>query len=620
MDFYHLQSFKTKKPIDEKQSYTQDADGNPLDVVYDYDYIKAKLNLYDLRHTPISHLKYLDFFPIRDRSKIITKSEGGTPLYHCETLGKELGLPHLYIKNEGMNPTGVFKDRGTSVEITKAREMGAKAVCVASTGNMAASVSAYAAGAGLPCYVLVPEGTSVGKLAQTLVYGARVLQIRGTYDDCVRLVREMAEKYGYHLCGDYAFRREGQKSAAYEIIEQLGWRAPDVLICPVGFGTNLAGIYKGFVEFQKLGLIETLPVIVGVQARGCAPIADAWAKRTRVCVPVLRPDTIAGAVAVGNPGDAPFLFEAFSKTRGFALKCEDDEILEAQAALGSKESIFVEPASALPFAAILQMMKSATGRRALIPSKGKEPPRVVLIATGNGLKDPRAVLKKYAAPPSSDPTMSEIDRFLRFKLYRLQTSPKAKERERVLINPEDATTPSAIGALIRREFGLTLPKTYLEDMRKEAEIFKKKGKPISRIDFQRIIEDTLKERAKRKILEFKDFKVETSLNNRPKAWVSVRYGKIKREGEAEGVGPFDAIINAFKKAIHGKEQAHFELTDYVVEIDGAKTDATVKVTMTMQDDRGNKVIGTGTSPDIIVASMLAYEEGYNLLGNILEKV
>ena len=615
MDFYHLQSFTTKKRVDEKASYTQDENGNPLDIVYDYDYIKARLNFYDLRHTPISHLKYMDFFPIRDRSKIITKGEGATPLYRLEALGKELGLSRLYIKNEGMNPTGVFKDRGTCVEITKAREIGAKAVCVASTGNMAASVSAYAAQAGLPCYVLVPEGTPVGKLAQTLVYGARVLQIRGHYDDCVRLAREMAEKYGYHLCGDYAFRREGQKSAAYEIIEQLGWQSPDVLICPVGFGTNLAGIYKGFVEFQKLGFIDRLPVIVGVQASGCSPIADAYQRGKRVCVPVERPDTIAGAVAVGNPGDAPFLFEAFSKTRGFAMKCDDDEILEAQAILGRKESIFVEPSSALPLAGVFQMMKDKEKRRFLISKSGSDSPKIVLIATGNGLKDPRAVLKKYATPPSADPNMSEIDRFLRFKLYKLGTSPKIRERERIVVETGDDMNLKRADELIRREFGLTLPRTYLEDVRKLAQIFKQKGKPISRIDFQRIIEDTLKERAKRKVLEFKDFKVETSLNARPSARVSVRQGLRTYEGCSEGVGPFDAIINAFKKAIPSMHSPSFELTDYIVEIDSAKTDATVKATITMRDELGNKVIGTGTSPDIIVASVLAYEEGYNLLLN-----
>lgn len=615
MDFYHLQSYKTKKRVDEKTSYTQDEKGNPLDVAYDYDYIKARINLYDLRHTPISHLKYLDFFPIRDRSKIITKGEGGTPLYHAQTLGKMFGLPQLYIKNEGMNPTGVFKDRGTSVEITKAREIRASAVCVASTGNMAASVSAYAAQAGFPCYVLVPEGTPVGKLAQTLSYGARVLQIRGTYDDCVRLVREMAHKHGYFLCGDYAFRREGQKSAAYEIIEQLGWRSPDVVICPVGFGTNLAGIYKGFMEFYRLGFIDKVPILIGVQAALCAPIADAWRKGKRTCKPVPRPDTIAGAVAVGDPGDAPFLFEAFAKTSGFALKCTDDEILEAQAMLGAKESIFVEPASALPLSAVLQIISDPKRRRILIPKKGSDFPRIVLVATGNGLKDPRAVLKKYATPPSADPDISEIDRFLKFKLYKLGTSPKDSERERIVIEKGNNVARDRIDALIRREFGLTLPKVYVEDVAKEAALFNRKGKPVSRIDFQRIIEDTLKERAKRKILEFKDFKVETSLHARPSAYVMVRYGAAVYDGKAEGVGPFDAIINSFKKALSGAKRENFELTDYIVEIDTARTDATVKVTMTMRDSRGNKVIGTGTSPDIIVASVLAYEEGYNLLAN-----
>lgn len=609
MHFYHLQSHKTKSQVSERESYTVDKAGNPLDVAYDYGYIKAKLNLYDLKHTPISHLKYLDFYPIADRSQVVTKEEGNTPLYHLKNIGKAFGCASLYLKNEGMNPTGVFKDRGTMVEITKARELGAKAVCVASTGNMAASVSAYAAQAGLPCYVLVPEGTPVGKLAQTLSYGARVLQIRGTYDDCVKLVRQMSEKYGFFLCGDYAFRREGQKSIAYEIIEQLGWRAPDALICPVGFGTNLAGIYKGFVEFKRLGFIERLPKIIGVQAAGCAPLARAWKEGKRTYRVVEKPDTLAGAVAVGNPCDAPFIFDAVATTGGCLLSYIDDEILEAQTLLGGKESVFVEPASALPLAALKDFSARKDLSRKIFGGSGFRDKSIVLIGTGNGLKDPRALLKRVPTPPTVDPDIHEVDRFLRFKLYKLRTGVSVKERERIVIDGTHITTKE-LHTILKEQFDLRLPILYLKDMLREVEIFLKKGKPVTRIDLQRIAEDTLKERAAKKVLEFVDFRVQTSRNERAEASVVVRYKARAFEGSAEGVGPFDAVINAFKEAIGEKV---FELADYVVEIDAAKTDATVKVTMTMGDDKGNKVIGTGTSPDIIVASVLAYEEAFNLL-------
>lgn len=191
-------------------------------------------------------------------------------------MAKDLGVKRLYIKNEGMNPTGVFKDRGTLVEITKAKEQGAKAICVASTGNMAGSVAAYASIANLPCYVAVPEGTPIGKMAQSLSYGARVLQIRGTYNDAASIAEQMSRRYGYYLAGDYAFRIEGQKSQAFEIVEQLDWQAPAVVIVPMGCGTNIAALWKGFKEFYELGLISSLPRMIGVQPIGCSPIVAAF--------------------------------------------------------------------------------------------------------------------------------------------------------------------------------------------------------------------------------------------------------------------------------------------------------------------------------------------------------
>ena len=276
-NFYTLKCIKCKAQFDEHTTCTKCLKcGSSLDVVYNYDFIKRRLNLYALKHSPISALKYLTFYPIINLEKIITLNEGGTPLHHCINLSKKYKLNNLYIKNEGANPTGVFKDRGTLVEITKAQEMGAKAVCFASTGNMAASVAAYCTQAKLPCYVLVPEGTPIGKLAQTLSYGARIIQVRGTYSECAKLAEQMAEKNGFYLAGDYAFRLEGQKSQAYEIAEQLGWRAPDYLVCPAGVGTNISAIWKGFVELHKLELIKKLPKLIAVQPEGCDVIVRAF--------------------------------------------------------------------------------------------------------------------------------------------------------------------------------------------------------------------------------------------------------------------------------------------------------------------------------------------------------
>ncbi|MFQ5892966.1 MAG: threonine synthase, partial [Nitrospinota bacterium] len=263
----------------------------PLEVLYDYDYIRARLNHYSLKTSPLSALKYLDFYPIVNARDLVSLNEGGTPLFELKNLAAELGLKRLLLKDEGHNPTGAFKDRGSMVELTKAREHGAKAIGVASTGNMAASVSAYAAKAQIPCYVLIPDGVSIGKISQTLAYGARVIQVRGTYDDAARLTVEMAAKHGFYLAGDFAFRAEGQKSQAFEMIEQLFWKSPAVVIVPMGCGTNLASIWKGFKEFNALGLIDETPQMVGVQAAGCAPIVEAFEAQTETVTPVVRPDT-----------------------------------------------------------------------------------------------------------------------------------------------------------------------------------------------------------------------------------------------------------------------------------------------------------------------------------------
>ena len=201
--FYQLKCVKCGKVWDETQTTSSCLScGAPLDAEYDYDYVKSRLNYYALKNAPISAAKYLNFYPICDLNKLISLDEGGTPLRKSKQIAEKLGLKKLYFKDETGNPTGGFKDRGTMVEITKAREMGAKAIVVASTGNMAASVAAYAAQAGIPAYVVVPEGTPLGKLSQTLSYGARIIQVRTTYSRCAKLAEEIAQKYGFYLAGD----------------------------------------------------------------------------------------------------------------------------------------------------------------------------------------------------------------------------------------------------------------------------------------------------------------------------------------------------------------------------------------------------------------------------------
>lgn len=226
--FYYLECVSCHKKTNENETTSRCLScRGPLDVVYDYEQLKLQLNAYLLKNTPPKVMKYLDFYPLLKRQELFSLDEGGTSLHWAKHLEKKVGVRKLLIKNEGLNPTGAFKDRGSFVEINKAAELGFKSVCVASTGNMAASVAAYAAQAGMECLVFVPEGTSKSKLAQCLSYGAKVIQVSGTYSDTNILAQETAKKYGFYLAGDYVFRSEGQKSAGFELAEQMWWQNID---------------------------------------------------------------------------------------------------------------------------------------------------------------------------------------------------------------------------------------------------------------------------------------------------------------------------------------------------------------------------------------------------------
>lgn len=375
-----------------------------LEAKFNYDLIAERLNKYDLKNTRPSVLKYLDFYPIHDFRNAISLQEGGTQLYKAEKLASKTGFGMVYLKNEGANPTGVFKDRGTVVEVAKAREIGAKAVILASSGNMAASVAAYAAKAGLPCHVLIPENTPLGKMAQIHSYGAHVVRIRGEYSDCVTLVQKLSVVYKLYLAGDYVFRREGQKSIAFEIIEQMGFRSPDIVVCPVGAGTNIAGIWKGFVEYKRLKLIKKLPVMIGVQAEGAAVLVEAYKKKISKYKKWDSTNTICSAVAVANPVDGNLALSAIRDSEGSLIAVSDAEALKAQKYLASHEGLFVEPSSALAIAALEQL-----GLKGLKKSACE----VVCVETGNGLKDPMSAMKNVKESPVFSPDYKIVSEYFK---------------------------------------------------------------------------------------------------------------------------------------------------------------------------------------------------------------
>ncbi len=604
--FYQLKCYLCDATFDEEKTCTTCLKcGGPLDAEYDYERIKTRLNTFALKHALISAKKYLDFYPINDLNKLVSLKEGGTPLHHVENIGKKLGLDQLYIKHEGMNPTGVFKDRGSFVEVSKAIEMGAKAICLASSGNMAASVSAYAAKVKIPCYILVPEGTPIGKLAQIISNGGRVLQVRTDYSRCAELVVDIAKQNDFYLAGDYVFRREGQKSIAYEIVEQLNWQVPDYVVCPVAVGTNFAGIAKGFEEFYKLGLISHMPKMVAVQAAGCAPIERAFKEGKKRAEPWQKIDTVCSAITISDPCDSPFVLDYVYKTGGAVFKSEDSDTLQAQQELCREEAIFVEPSSAVGIAALPRIIKE-------LNMKPKE--KVVYIATGNGLKDPVTIVKTLPNPPSIEPKLEEVDNYLKMKLYNIKST---VEKDKVDVLFKKSPDPNELEKVVTDVFKITLTKKYIKSLLKAVEQFLKKGKNMVKSDLQHMIEDLLKTFPdSEKVIKIEDFKVSTSKNKMAEAEVKVliRNADIKIN-KAQGVGPVDAIITAIRKMVEQEDLMNYKLTDYDVKIDQKGTDATVEVSMTLKDDGGNQVIATATSPDVIAASIEAFERGYNILYN-----
>jgi threonine synthase len=384
-----------------KLIFTCDKCGEKLDVVYDYDAIGRTLRRTDLEERRgTACLKYHEMLPIFDIKKVPSLGEGGTPLIQCRRLGEELGLRELYGKDETRNPTGVFKDRASIMAVNKALEFERKVTAIASTGNAAASMAAHAAKAGLQCNVFVPESTPIGKLSQSISYGARVIKVKGNYDQAYDLANEACEAFGWYNCNPATnpFRTEGKKTTAYELCEQFNWEPPDWVIVPIGNGCNLAGVWKGFKEFYQLGFISKKPRMIGIQPTGSSPVVTAYKKNSTSFEPVL-PDTVAGALAVGKPRNYIKTFNSLRESNGVAESVTDDEILEAQSLLASKEGIFAEPGGAAPVAGVIKLIGTGViGRH----------DKVCCVITGNGLKDPEAALRKGLKPSLIEPTLEAL--------------------------------------------------------------------------------------------------------------------------------------------------------------------------------------------------------------------
>lgn len=369
------------------RSYVCGKCGNLLELVKDSPV--SRTGLYGESREP-GIWRYRKALPLEPDVEPVSLSEGYTPLVLVGRMGAKLGLKGLHVKNEGQNPSGSFKDRGMTVAVTRAVRGGSKLLVCASTGNTAASMAAYAARAGVTAMVTVPAGkVASGKLAQVYAYGAKIIRVEGDFDAALQITLKVAEeiKELSVMNSVNPYRIEGQKTNAYELYEQLGYKVPDYVVLPVGNAGNISAIWKGFKELREWRISDSLPKMVAVQAAGAQPIVEAFEHGRDSVVPV-QPKTIASAINIGNPASWRKALAAIRDSKGTALAVTDEETIAARMDLASTEGIFVEPASAVPIAAVKKL-------RGKIPSGAT----VVCICTGNGLKDQESVKVQLDSTP-----------------------------------------------------------------------------------------------------------------------------------------------------------------------------------------------------------------------------
>lgn len=379
-------------------------DFGPLEVAYDYDVIAKQLNKDKLLHRPWNMWRYRELLPVEGEPTVGLHA-GGTPLVRAKRLGAALGVKQLWIKNDAVNfPTLSFKDRVVAVALSKAKELGFTTVGCASTGNLANSVAANAAAAGLEAYILVPSDLEKAKLLGTTVYGANLVRVNGTYDQVNRLCTQIAFKYGWGLVNINLrpFYAEGSKTMGYEIAEQLGWVLPKHVVAPMAGGSLIGKINKAFTELTQLDWVSAVPTkFYGAQASGCAPISTAVKDGKENHKPIKKPNTIAKSLAIGDPADGYFANKLIKGSGGWAEDVTDEEITECMLLLCQTEGIFAETAGGVTIAVLKKLIEQ--GRLPV-----DEP--IVACITGNGLKTQESVEHILDAVPTIDPTMVEFDK------------------------------------------------------------------------------------------------------------------------------------------------------------------------------------------------------------------
>ncbi len=395
--------------------YTCPHDGGNLDVILDYDGIRRDVSPGDIRRSPEPSIwRYLPLLPVQDPGHLGTplRAVGWTPLFDLQPIAGKLGLEKLWLKDDGRNPTASFKDRASAVAVARAQEIGVDVIVTASTGNAGAALAGMAGAAKMPAVILAPTTAPPAKIAQLLIFGARVVLVEGTYDDAFDLTIQAAERFGWYCrnTGFNPFTAEGKKTAAFEICEQLSiendgessgevqWPTPDAVIVSVGDGNIISGLHKGFKDLHKLGWIEKIPRLYGIQSEGSAAIYNAFQAGSEEIQPVSA-DTLADSISVDQPRDGLRALRAATETGGAYIAVPDSAILKAIAELGREAAVFAEPAGAAAYAGLLAAVEKN------LLAEGN---RVVVLNTGNGLKDVARAMDAAGEPIVIEPTLKAL--------------------------------------------------------------------------------------------------------------------------------------------------------------------------------------------------------------------
>lgn len=386
-------------------------DDGRLDIYYDYEALRSVVTHETLSKRHGGVWKYRELLPIENPNNIVSLGEGGTPFLTANRLGEKLGLSNLWLLDDTRNPTASFKDRPMTVGVSKAVELGYKTVVSASSGNAAAALSAYSAKSGLRCVTFVPEMASIGKLAQLTMYGAQVVKVRGLEsgeDPTVKMLKAVCDRNNWYPCPSFGpmnpYQAEGPKTMSYEIIEGLGWEVPDWVFVPVGAGGALAGNWKGYLDFQSLGFIKSMPRMAAVQSSGCAPVIRAYEQGAdpKNIEPWGMPDSVATGLMDPYPWDGDAALAGIRDSHGAAISVSNEEILEAQRRLAKLEGIFAEPSGVTSLAGLIKYRENVDKADC-----------VVVEITGSGLKDPNVATQRMPEIPLIDASIQELDRMLK---------------------------------------------------------------------------------------------------------------------------------------------------------------------------------------------------------------